>query len=162
MTVNITITYASIIAELRRQLALYGKRATDKQGNSAFSRVTISTKEEPALKTYISQGVDNAVADIQQFVENFTSTSTQIKFDVINTRWKTQNEEFKDTFTNVLNAYIVAYALFEYLAQAHPEAAQKLSADAQARINALHRLMFYKYPPSESNADYNSIQGTVG
>lgn len=152
-TVNISVSYANIKSKIKSNLAVMGKRFIDKDGNLRFTKVTLSSAEEPLLADFVKNAVHNVTSAIVELVHNYTEDGETVSFDVTNTRWShSNNDSFTQAFQYTVVTYCVMQALADYYAFYFNEQSQYYTVKAQATLNEIKSLCYYKQP-SESALD---------
>jgi len=153
-----TITIASVIADIKRHLSIIGKRLYTKDGKNMFSDITLSSAEDTNILTqYITDSAQDVEAALKQFITDSTYNTTSISMTIANTRG---DSDFQTRAEDLAETYVRLNSIGEYLSMVHPDLAQKYFADAKQRMEALMFYVIYKKSPTPSSSSYNDINGT--
>ena len=162
MTVQITFQYSEILDALHGQLALIGKRASTKDGETLWGDVTFSTAEKEALVPHVRQGVTNVVSTVLDKAQGFSSDDTEAKFRVENTRMDSLDDEtFETIFLNLMKDYVVYYALYVWMTLTRPEQASLLREDRDRRLLAIRDFVYHKEDALAQSMGYANVTGKV-
>jgi hypothetical protein len=146
-TETISISYQDIKTKILRNLAVLGKRSTDSEGNSTFSKVTVSSKEEPLLSDFVHNAVHNVIAAIPDLVHEFTEDDATASFKVTNTRWKISNgDDFAKAFSLSVVSYCVASAVADYYSMYFGEQSEYYNLKAARMMKDILSLCYFKQP----------------
>lgn len=149
-----TIDLSTCLAEVRKQLAVIGKRMFDKEGKNLFSNITTSSLENPVLQGYIDVGAQNVVTALADFSSTFSDNAIQ----VADPRW---SSAIVNAVNGAVKSYVILFATGEYLAMVYPEIAKKYQADAAGMIVTVVNAAHAKLPPLQSESDFDDVSGST-
>lgn len=152
-----TLTVSTLIAAIKRHLAIIGKRLYTKEGKNMFSDITLSSAEDTNI---LSQYINASAQDVEAALKEFITASTygaSISMTIANTRGDT---DFQTRVQDLIESYVRLNSIGEYLSMVHPDLAQKYYADARQRMESLMMYVIYKKAPTPSQSSYNDINGT--
>ena len=162
MNPQIVISYADAITKIRRLLAIYAKRAKDKQGNMVFQDFTMSAAEDKACKIYIQISVNSIVSDILQFVQGLTSNDSGISFRARNTRWQSDSDEdFQQALVSHIYHFAALYSVMKMMESVAPGLVKEIGEEANGVKRDIHDMFFFKYPPKESDKGPEDVSAIV-
>lgn len=144
---EITINTNSIKGEVKQTLSLVGKRAVDRQGNTLFAGITLSSAEDKILDTFINEGLDAFLGEVAQFV---TTGRTPYILNVSRV-----NEEKVSAFEHNAVGFIKNFALqkaFEMSGQT--EQAKNADANMQRHLDSAIKLVFCKDSPTTGTESF--------
>jgi len=154
-----TLSSATIIANIKRHLSIIGKRLYNKEGKNMFSDITLSSAEDQQiLKQYISASAQDVEAALKQFITGSTYSDNTITMTIQNTRG---DADFESRTQDLTASYVTLNSTGEYLSMVHPDIAKKYFSDAQQRLEALVAYVFYKKPPTQTSYTYSDVTGTI-
>lgn len=159
MDVQITIDWHNVKDTVVKHISYIGKRLDDKNGNSMFGKVTMSSEEERLLQQYVNAAAETFVGELAPLVSYYNSGDFLI-FTVSNSRWAKDANGVNVPFEGNFMGYVVAYVTNGVLGMNYPELAKKYEVDMQRHILAAQNLVFIKQPPSVSSAKYEGVNGT--
>lgn len=161
MTVQITFPYNGVLDSLHGQLALIGKRASTKDGETLWGDITFSDAERDALRPHVRQGVTNVVSTVLDKVQGFSSDDVEAKFRVTNTRMDSlDNDTFSSIFSNLMKDYVLYYALYVWMCMTRPEQVSILREERDRRLLAIRDFVYHK-GEFLSEGDYAGVTGEV-
>lgn len=162
MNPQVNITYAEAISSIRKMLAVYAKRAKDKQGNMLFQDFTISTAEEAACKVYVQFAVNSVISDILQFVQGVTTTPAGISFRAENKRWESYSDrDFSAALAEHIHTFSALYAISKIFQSVTPALVKAIEEDAMGAKRDIHDMFFFKYPSKPSTKEPEDITAIV-
>lgn len=162
MNPQIDITYQGTLAKIRQILALYAKRAKDKQGNMMFQDFTLSRAEEEACKNYVQIAVNSIISDVLQFVQGVTGDSTGITFRARNTRWQSDSDEdFQQALVSHIYNFAALFTVMKMMESVAPGLVKEIGEEANGVKRDIHDLFFFKYPPNESGKGPEDVTGII-
>lgn len=156
-SVQVTFTVETIMTNVRKQLAIIGKRAYGADGKNKFSEVTYSTLEASAVEQYMFDAIYHLFALCGQFSPQHGYAREgvwEITFE--HTRWGS----IATPFGNMARSFIVSYVLAQYLGMINPEAAQKFEKDAEQKEASIITLLYNKEYPTKADT-YTDPTGAV-
>lgn len=162
MNPQISITYQDSLAKIRQTLALYAKRAKDKQGNMMFQDFTLSKAEENACKNYIHIAVSSIISDVLQFVQGVTTNVNGISFRARNTRWQSDSDaDFQQTLVGHILNFTALFSVMKIFESVAPALVKQIEAECNGVKRDIHDLFFFKYPPETSDKGPEDVSAIV-
>lgn len=160
-TVDISVNTSAVIETIKSWLSVIGKR-TDGTQDPPYSKVTLSSVELAVLKGMVESAARTVATAISRFVRNFTISEISIDFKVVNTRWAyPEGDNFDAILTNDISTFCASSAAGEYFAMYYSDFAQKNYEVAQAKMESIMRLLYFKTPPQNSAKSMADISGTI-
>lgn len=156
-TLKIELDYDALKNEVKKHLSAIGKRQTDKQGNTLFAGVTLSSAEEALMEHYIKAGAGMFAGEIPEKTSTYLIDG-KIELTVYSSR---VNEGCKDAFEENFKGYIIAYTLFSTIGMNYAELAKKYSDDMTRHIVAAVMLISTKDAPGTSAKSIDDVRGKM-
>lgn len=153
-----TLTISTLIAAIKRHLAIIGKRLYTKDGKNMFSDITLSSAEIELLNGYVNTSAQDIEAALKPLITSSAYNGSAVVITIQNTRGDT---DFETRTQALAESYITLNSVGEYLSMVHPDLAQKYHADARQRMEALMLYVFYKNPPDTPDYSYADNTGTI-
>ena len=154
---QITIVWETVKNAVNRHLSIIGKRATDKNGESLFSGITLSSIEDDIFLQYINAAAETFVGELSPMVTAYDSGDT-LTITISSHRWSNGHSiAFEGNFMG----FVVSYVANAILGMNYPEYAKKYADDMRNHISAALKLVYTNQAPSVSSAKYEEVKGIV-
>lgn len=140
-TIQITVNLKTLKSDIKQHLSIIGKRQGDKQGNTLFVGVTLSSTEENIIEQYMKAAVETFVGELSPKVKFYASTESTIKVTIDTNRI---NSGCKNAFEGNLRGYVTSYVVNATIGMNYPELAKKYNAEMEWHMNAAVNLIFTK------------------
>lgn len=154
---SVTVEYSDIKSKVRKRLSIIGKRLSDKQGNTLFAGVTLSSVEEDIMKQHLKEATETFVGNLAPLVSNYVDGTDDVQFIFNKTRVSAAKA---DAFCSNFKSYVVASVAYDVLSTTSPEMARKYADDMANHMNAAIQLIYQKDAPNVGDTSLN-IRGTV-
>lgn len=150
--ISMAISIDSIKDDVKKTLSLVGKRSVDRQGNTLFASVTLSSAEEGLLDSFISEGTHLFFGEVAPLVSG--SKSDKIISLVLDA--SRVNEAKLALFQNNVEGFIKNFALKKaFEASGQMEQSKNTDLTAQQHLDSAVKLVFCKDSPSVSSNGFN-------
>lgn len=175
--INVSVTYSELISKIKVHLAIIGKRAKDRDGNSVYEDLTTSTTEDAKVwADLVDLGAEALVSTIDQVAGGYSESGDTLTFKLMSDRWadKVSGRYDERDLTNALHQavfkYLWMYAVGQYLSiirpttdpQGVPPYAATYSSGCEQSLSTILSLAYLKRTPeSDTDKDYSSITGEV-
>lgn len=155
---SLSIDFGNLRDEAKRSLSSYGKRKKDNQGNSLFSELTTSSKENTKLDVFVWKGIEIFLGEISPIVSGSKSGDTvTVVFNM-----KRINEAKRQSFEMNLQSFVTEYVLVKALDfSGSIEEKKEAEADMQRHLNAAIKLVFTPDPPERCDKTLLDMTGEV-
>jgi hypothetical protein len=154
---TISINYSTLEGRVKTHLSIIGKRQGDKQGNTLFTGITLSSAEEDFIEDYIKAAVEIFSGELAPKVNTF-SIGSGVEIHIDSTRINSGcSEAFKEDF----QGYVQAYVLNAILEMNYSDLAKKYAVDMERHLQAAVKLIYTKEPPSKSGSTLVNMNGSV-
>lgn len=149
--VTTTIDTSSIKADVKKVLSLVGKRSGDKQGNTLFASVTLSSAEEALIDTFVEDGTHLFISEVAPIVTGGTSgTSVTLTLDASRV-----NGTKLDLFEKNAIGFIKNFALKKaFDASGQEEQSKNADATMQQHLDSAIKLVFCKDSPATNTTGW--------
>lgn len=152
---EITLDFTLLTAEVKRSLAIIGKRSIDEHGNLMFKDITLSSLEEPMLNYYFQLAVIELTTASDTFIADSTDDRLTLAFP------SNHNDALNPAIAKVCNAFCVAHTLHSWFSIVAPRLKEKYADDCKKLSAALTKLIHNKKPPAGSAPSYTDVNGTA-
>lgn len=166
--ITIQVAYSTITEKVKIHLALIGKRAKDVNGNSLFSELTTSAAEDQKVWVDLANmGAETLVSSIAPITGSYATTTTNVTFKLMSTRWKLEGGEDEHDITVALGQscekFLWLFVLYQYLSIIRPssEYAKAYNESCEQQLMVIRNMAFVKRDPDIEKTKYSSITGEV-
>ena len=150
---NIQVNISDLDKTTRRKLANIAKRTRAEDGSLVFADVAPSEKEMETLHDFYADAVTLLNTTSQYFVTATTTpTADGQAVGMVTLTFPTNhNEAMNTTLIAAFSTFLVAYAVYAWLAIVNPAATERYQQAMREKLEALIQIIFHKTPP---NHDY--------
>lgn len=150
--ISIAIDINSIKSDVKKTLSLIGKRSGDRQGNTLFASVTLSSAEEGLLSSFISEGAHLFFGEVAPLVSG-SEDGGYISLVLDASR---VNETKLVLFQNNAEGFVKNFALKKaFEASGQVEQGKNAEATMQQHLDSAINLVFCKDSPSANSGGFN-------
>lgn len=147
-----TINISSIKDDVKKTLSLVGKRSVDRQGNTLFASVTLSSAEECLIDSFLNEGVHIFFGEVAPVV--FGSEDGEIITLAINA--SRVNETKLSLFQSNAEGFVKNFALKKaFNASGQTEQSKNADLTMQQHLDSAIKLVFCKDSPSGDGGNFN-------
>lgn len=149
--ISTAIDINSIKGDVKRILSLVGKRSGDKQGNTLFASVTLSSAEEGLLDSFVSEGTHLFFGEVAPLV----SGSEDGEYISLVLDASRVNETKLILFQNNAEGFVKNFALKKaFEASGQIEQSKSAEATMQQHLDSAIKLVFSKDSPSVNSEGF--------
>lgn len=150
--ISTAISIDSIKSDVKKTLSLVGKRSVDRQGNTLFASVTLSSAEEGMLDSFISEGTHLFFGEVAPLV----SGSEDGKYISLVLDASRVNDTKLTLFQNNAEGFIKNFTLKKaFEASGQMEQSKNADLTMQQHLDSAVKLVFCKDSPSLSSSGFN-------
>lgn len=157
---QIVIDWNNVKIAVSQHLSYIGKRLQDKNGDTMFAKVTMSSEEVKLLHQYVNAAAETFVGELAPLVTYYNSGDFLV-FKVENTRWANNTNSISNPFEGNFMGYTVAYIANAVLGMNYPDLAKKYETDMQRHLEAAIKLIFIKQPPAATEKGVPDMAGEI-
>lgn len=161
MEQKIILDFTDVTTQVKKHLAIIGKRLEDSKGDTQFAKITLSSAETGILEQYVNAAAETFVAELSPLV-TFYKADSYIQFVISNSRWASSNNGINTPFCGNFMGYVVAYCANALFGMYAADYAQKYTQDMQRHITAAYKLVYVKQPPTaDTSHDKDDFKGAM-
>lgn len=157
-TKEVTIKTSDVLSALRLHLSIIGKRLKSKDGSPNMSTITLSTKEEPIVKHYVSASADVFAGELAPLLAHTSGSLGEVTFVVGSGMW---TDATAASFARDFIGYSVAYVASALLGMYYPDASQKYATDMKLHLDAARKLAYMCGEPHITDATVSDMKGAM-
>lgn len=147
MSITITITYSIILEQVKRSLAIIGKRSVDEKGELLFKDITLGSREEGIITDFVSPALVELCTKLDKILiahTGTTGTSVSLQIETV-ANW---NQALLPALQLAIVQYIVAYCLYSWFVITAPRLSEKYLGDQTRLMASVNVLIHSKQPPT--------------
>lgn len=143
-------------------LAVLGKRTMKENGDSQFTRVQVSTAEEPLIINFVKKGLADILEKIAPCVFGYVEDEENVSFKVSFLKWNKSNDDGMDNvFASKVEDYCSSVAIADYLSLYFPQQAQFFKDRAFNILSSIISICYAKRPDITRESYFSSTSGDV-
>lgn len=160
-TITVNATISDLTSKIKQRLAIVGKRAKDTHGNSLFSDITTTSKEDALFVDLVRCASESLVAELPDFTTTVLFDDDKIIIKLSSTRWPADEDGLTlcSAISDAVTQYLHDYATGQYLAMIHPSTGEKYppiygspySTNCQHIISNIYRMSYLKKTVKQSS-----------
>jgi len=157
VTITLSVSYDEIKTKALRLLSVLGKRTVTQDGNSQFTRVQVSTAEEPLIIDFVEKAFQDIMEKIAPCVSNYTDNENGAVCDISFFSWSKLNESaITSMFRSKVYDYCMSIAIADYLSLYFPQQSQFYKDRAFGILSSILSVCYTKRPEEAEGSYFTS------
>lgn len=155
-TININVS--DLKKMVKEQLSFVGKRQGDKQGNTMFAGVTLSSTEEAILNKAIHGAAETFASELSPKITSYNESGAEgtLTFSTYGL-----NDAKAGAVENIFTNYAIAYIGKVTLGKNYPELAKEFADETASYLESAIKLAYSIDAPSKSDKTLKDMNGAI-
>lgn len=155
---TISISIADLMKKIEEQLSFIGKRQGDKQGNTLFAGVTLSSTEETIIKQGIHGAAETFASELAPKIKSYIEVEGE---DYLTFNTSGLNEAKAGAVERIFENYAIAFVGKVTLGKNYPDLSKEFAEEEANYIESAIRLAYSVDAPSQCNKTLKDMTGVM-